>query len=109
VAAKTFSRIEPAVDAMPGQVVSTMGVHTTGIAVIFNRRLHPRASSMTIGAKTRLMTDCANSLTAHSGQAVIVSKQRRMLKSPEWKFMDFGIMALGASAQVSLLRGMLQG
>jgi hypothetical protein len=32
-----------------------------------------------------------------------------MLKSPEWEFMCFGIMTLGAPAQVSLLRGMLQG
>ena len=64
---------------------------------------------MTIGAKTRLMTDRTDSLVANGGQAVIVSEQRGMLKSLEGKFMCFGIMALRASAQVSLFRRMPQG
>jgi hypothetical protein len=109
VAAEAFSRIEPAVDAMPGQVIPPMGHDTTGIAVIFYRRLQPRARSVTIGAKTGLMTDRADPLTAHSGQTVIVPEQRGMLKSPKGKFMCFGIMTLGAPAQVSLFLGMPQG
>lgn len=109
VAAEAFSRIEPAVDAMTGHVVAPVGHYTAGFAVFFNRRLQPRARSVTIGAKTRLMTDRADPLAAHCGQAVIVTEQRRMLKSTEGKFMGFGFMALRASAQVSFLLGMPQG
>jgi hypothetical protein len=86
-----------------------MGHETTGIAMFFYRRLEPRARSVTIGAKSGLMTDRADPLAAHCGQTVVVSEQRGMLESPEGEFMGFGIMTLGAPAQVPLLPGMPQG
>lgn len=109
VAAETFSRIEPTVDAVPGQVVAAVGHATTRITMVLDRRFQPRARSVTIGAKTRLMTYRADPLTAHGGQAVILPEQRCMLKSPKREFMGFGIMTLRASAQVSLFLGMPQG
>jgi hypothetical protein len=109
VAAETFSGIEPAVDAVPGQVIAPVGHATTRVVMTLEGGLEPRSRQVTIGAETGPMTDCADSLAAYGGQAVILPEQRGMLKPPVRKFMYFGIVALSTAAQVSLLRGMLQG
>ena len=71
---KTGDGINPAVNAVPGQVVAAVRHPAVGAGLIFNRGLQLSAGNMTVIAKTLLVAHIANPGTPARLVAVLVRK-----------------------------------
>jgi len=71
---KTRDGINPAVNAVPGQVVAAVRHPAVGAGLIFNRGLQASAGNMTVIAKTLLVAHIANPGTPARLVAVLVRK-----------------------------------
>jgi hypothetical protein len=74
VTPKTGDGINPAVNAVPGQVVTAVRHPAVCIGLIFNRGLQLSAGNMTVIAKTLLVAHIANPGTPTRLVAVLVRK-----------------------------------
>lgn len=71
---KARDGINPAVNAVPGQVVAAVGHPAVGVGLIFNRGLQLSAGNMTVIAKTLLVAHIADPGTPARHVAVLVRK-----------------------------------
>ena len=74
MAPKTRDGINPAVNAVPGQIVAAVRHPAVGASLIFNRGLQLSAGNMTVIAKTLLVAHIANPGTPTRLVAVLVRK-----------------------------------
>ena len=71
---KTRDGINPAVNAVSGQVVAAVRHSAVGVSLVFNRGLQPSAGNMTVIAETLLVAHIADPGTPARRVAVLVRK-----------------------------------
>ena len=96
MAAATRHRIQPAVDAMPRQLVAHMRHAPVRAGLVLDGRFQFNACTVTVVAKTELVTHGTNTLTLFGNAPMIVRKIGGMHIAPIGKFFIIGIMTFQA-------------
>ena len=105
---KTGDGINPAVNAVPGQVVAAVGHPAVGVGLIFNRGLQPSAGNMTAIAKTLLVAHIADPGTPARLVAVLVRKVNGVVVPLKDNAVVLSLMACRAQVVSAHLVGVLR-